>query len=191
MRYFDWLGEITGVEFGSRHFLRKWWMREGSPVQGWDENMVGTYAPERVGLDPGPPRFNFGFAINGWPIASAAMRTFLDTNAPGAVQFLPFRLEVERPRRDLEGYCVCQFLEFVDCLDKRRTHSADSWETTNEFGDFELRTPIVFATANIGDQRLFRVAGYSVCILMREDLRQSMEHAGFTGHNFKTVEMSP
>ncbi len=78
-------------------------MQECSPVEDWDENLVGIYTPRRFGLPPGEPSFNFGLAINGWPVCSPALRAFLEQHAPGLVQFLPFRLQLRKPPRELSG----------------------------------------------------------------------------------------
>lgn len=163
MKYFEWLGDITGVNFPEAHFREKWWMVECEPVSGWDDALVGTYDPDAVGLPPKkPPTFHFGLALNGWPICSAPMREFLEANASGLAQFLPFVLQTSQPPGRLQGYSVVQFLRSIDCLDRVRTQVRKDWKPVNEFGDVGIRWPVTLVQAAMRDESLFRIKGYSV-----------------------------
>jgi len=192
MKYYRWLGEITGVEFPTLDYKERWWMVECSPVDDWDGQMTGTYAPKRVGLKSREPQFNFGIALNSWPIFSSELKDFLERQAPDHIQFLPFPLRVGRWRpRILTGYYVGQFLRLVECLDRKRTAVRDNcWEPVNKSGDFDIRSPVVLDTAAIGDEKLFRVFGYRLYTVIREDLKDAIERHGFAPQRFDLMETS-
>jgi len=191
VRYFRWLGEITGVEFPQLDYKERWWMVECSPVDDWDGQVTGTYTPKRVGLKSREPQFNFGLALNSWPIFSTELKEFLEREAGGHIQFLPFQLRVGRWRpRKMTGYFVGQFLRLVDCLDRKLTAVRDNWQPVNDYGDFGIRHPAVLSTAAIGGENLFRVLGYRVCIVIREDLKDAIEKHGFAPQRFDLMEAS-
>jgi hypothetical protein len=114
----------------------------------------------------------------------------LRNEVPGVVQFLPFRLRKKDTFEEVTGYSVGQILSFVDCLDRKRTVVRNNWEPVNEFGDFAIRWPAVLNVALIGDERLFRIRGYSVCIVVRRDLKDTIEKSGFAGQRFDPLTLT-
>jgi hypothetical protein len=156
-KYFEWLGDpfAISIRFPARHF-ESWWMVEGEPVVGWQEVITATFSSDDV-LES-----NFGFAVNGWHIASHDMRVFLEKHVPRLVQFLPFRLKKVDESCELKGRFVCQLLRLVECLDRTRTKVRDNWEPINEWGDFATLRPLVLDREMVGDQILFRIKGRAI-----------------------------
>lgn len=116
------------------------------------------------------------------------MRSFLEKEAAGLVQYLPFRLRRPDGTGNVQGYFVGQILRLVDCLDRERTEVRLNWEPVNEFGDFDTYRPLVIKESMLGNERLFRLKGASRTIVMREDLKDAMAIAGFAGHRFDLLE---
>jgi len=85
---------------------------------------------------------------------------------------------------------VYQFLRFIDCLDRKRTKVRNNWEPINDWGDFGVRRPVTLKRVLIGDEMLFRIKGYSVCIVIRSDLFEAMEQAGFQGQRVEPLRTS-
>jgi hypothetical protein len=191
VNYFEWLGEITSVEFPEPHYRERWWMVEGRPVEGWDGKLVGTYNPARAGLKSPTPQFHYGMALNSWPIFSPMFREFLEQTTPGLIQFLPFQLQASKKARGPQiSYFVGQFLRLIDCLDRERTPVANNWEPINEYGDFDTRWPLVLSRKLIVDERLFRIRGDCGHIIIREDLKRAIENNGFTNQRFDSIEVA-
>lgn len=187
MKYFEWLGDLNRIDitFPSSHFRERWWMAEGQHVEGWDPDLVAHYTvPEAL-------EFNFGYAKNGWRLFSPAFRSWFDQLHDGLIQFLPFRLRLrENEVVESLGYCVGQILNLVDCLNRDRTTVRDNWKEINSIGDFGVIPPFALSKKLIGNHKLFRIKGKSISIVMREDLRQEMEDAGFTGQRFDDIEVT-
>src|SRR5262249_39846271 len=99
------------------------------------------------------------------------------------------RLRLQEPAGELEGYSVGQILTPVDCLHRARTQVASEWQPINEFGDFGVRWPFVLDRRRLQGDKLFRIAGHSVCIVIREDLATRMIDAGFTEQCFEALEV--
>ena len=184
MKYFEWWGELDSIEvrFSDRQF-NGFWFVEGSPVVGWAEFIIAVYLCDDI------PRFDFGIARNGWPIFSERMRDFLNGQCPGLVQFLPFRLQRPDGSAQTGRYSVGQVLRLVDCLDKERTKIRESWAPINEFGDFAVLRPLVLSSKIIGDHQLFRIKGHSGSVVIREDLKDAIEAAGFGLQRFDDIEV--
>lgn len=183
MNYFEWWGDLDaiGAGFPASHF-GAWWMVEGRPVTGWDDGVVATYTDEDVLSS------NFGLAENSWPICSKSMRICLESHAPGLVQFLPFQLARPDGSGKVGGFCVCQILGLVDCLDRSRTKVRNQWEPVNDCGDFGVFRPISLSRSLIGNECLFRIKGKCSSIVIREDLKNAIEAAGFVGQRFDAIE---
>ena len=185
MNFYEWLGELgpVNIDFPEDEF-QGWWMVEGRPVPEWDNKIVATLHGDD------PATFDFGLTENSWPVCSSKMRDFLATVVPGLVQYLPFRLHIERDQSELTRFSVCQFLKLVDCLDRKRTRVRDNWQPINAFGDFATYRPFVLRRDLIEENKLFRINGKCRSIVVREDLKEAIENAGFTGQRFDLVDVS-
>lgn len=183
MKFYEWLGDLDSVEvqFPDRQF-NGFWMVEGSPVIGWNEYLIAVY------LCPQTPVFEFGLADNAWPIFSPGMRNLIEVIATGLIQFLPFRFQRPNGTDQVNSYYVGQVLTLVDCLDRKRTQVRKDWEPINEWGDFGTYRPFVLSRALIGDERLFRIRGNCRSIVIREDLKEAIENAGFCSQRFDLLE---
>jgi len=127
-------------------------------------------------------------SIPPWPIFSPAMHRLMDGLVPGLIQFLPFRFQRPDGTGQVAGHFVGQILCIVDCLDRAKTKVRSNWNPINEWGDFNTYRPLVVSRTLIGDKRLFRIKGNCLSIVIREDLKDEIEHAGFTGQRFDLLE---
>ena len=179
MNYYEWLGELDSVEirFPDLQF-NGFSMVEGIPVIGWTEYLIAVY------LCAEAPVFAFGMADTAWPVFSPGMRALMERLVPGVVQFLPFRFQRPDGSGQVVGYSVGQILKLVDCLDRSRTKVRKNWEPINERGDFDTLPPLVLKQSLIGAERLFRIKGDCRTIVIREDLKRSIEDAGFASQRF-------
>jgi len=183
MNYYEWLGELDAIEirFPDRQ-SNGFWMVEGTPVIGWSEYLIAVY------FCPDPPVFDFGLADNAWPVFSPQMRRLMEAIAPGLIQFLPFRFQRPDGTGQVTSYCVGQLLRRVDCLDRTRTKVRNNWQPVNSWGDLGIYRPIVVSRRLIGEERLFRIQGKCGSIVIREDIKDAIENAGFKGHRFDLLE---
>jgi hypothetical protein len=114
----------------------------------------------------------------------------MDGIVPGLIQFLPFRFQRPDGTGQVADYCVGQILNLLDCLDRARTKVRKNWEPINDIGDFDTYRPLVLSRSLIGDERLFRIKGNCRSIVIREDLKDAIENAGFEGERFDLLECS-
>lgn len=184
MSYFEWWGEVGAIDIDfPEDDFQGWWMVEGRPVTEWDCTLQASYHGVEL------KSFHFGLADNGWPVFSQEMRRCLEKAARGLIQFLPFRLLVEYDGREVTTFCVGQVLSLVDCLDRRRTKVRNNWNPINSWGDFGTCRPIVLNEQLIGDNKLFRIKGHCRSIVVRQDLKEAIEQAGFKGQRFDPLDV--
>jgi hypothetical protein len=185
MNYYEWLGNLDAIEirFPDRQF-NGFWMVEGSAVIGWSEYFIAVY------LRPNAPRFFFGMARNAWPVFSTEMRSLMEDIALGLIQFLPFRFQRPDGSGQVTGYFVGQILRRVDCLDRERTKVRNNWAPINNWGDYGTYRPIVLSRSLIGEEKLFRIQGMCGSIVISEDLKDTIEGAGFNSQRFDLLECS-
>ncbi len=187
MKYYEWLGNLDSVEirFPTSEY-NGFWMVEGKPVIGWHEYLIAVY------LCPDTPVFDFGLARNAWPICSPQMRRLLEEKARELIEFLPFRFQRLDGSGQVTGYSVTQILRLVDCLDRSRTKVRNNWEPINKYGDFATYWPVdvVLDRSLIAQKTVFRVKGHCGSIVIREDLKNAIEDAGFKEQRFDLLECS-
>jgi hypothetical protein len=182
-KYYEWLPEPIGgdFEFPEDDFFR-WRMVKGVPVIDWDRNVQAVHRGKK------PVSFHFGLTNSLWLIFSAKMRKLLKRYVPEFVNVLPFRL-VLQDGSEVKAYGVGQLL-LVDCLDRDRTKVKNNWMPVNDFGDVGAYDPIVLNRTLIADNVLFRVKGKCSMVVVRDDLKEIIEHAGFDGQRFNELEVT-
>lgn len=183
MNYFEWIGDLNAIKihFPERSF-RDYWMVEGNPVIGWDENLTATYSCNNS------PDFDFGLADNGWPVFSQRMRSVIEQYSSQLVQFLPFRLVYGINSKNASGYFVGQILKLVDCLDRVNTKVRNTWLPINEWGDYGTIHPIVIDNSKIKDVPIFRIYGKCITIVVREDIINLLKSLGINPRRHDIID---
>jgi len=135
-----------------------------------------------------PPVFTYQkvnvFEDMPWPnhsfyIASSRLRVFLESEAPGAAQYLPVRFAGPRSTTIPQKYWAMNWLRVFDCLDE-----ASYNEDKN--GKF-VEVPIIDRTRIPEDAVLGIVKGYQFEVIIRNDLRLKIEKAGLLGPQFYRI----
>jgi len=65
-----------------------------------------------------------------------------------------------------------------------------NWEPINPIGDFGTFRPTVLKRSMLGNAKLFRIKGQSGTIVIREDLKESIENSGLNPQRFDLLECS-
>lgn len=86
-------------------------------------------------------------------------------------------------------YYVANYLDVIDCLDRKRTDVIDDWEPINDLGDVGIITPVL-SRRNIGDSVLFRVRHNSNMVVVREDVKDHLERSQVSGCVFARCQTS-
>jgi len=162
--------------------LPDWPLDPPGPVTDWNERIFAHYKCDA-------PHKDYPCVLGAWNVCSARFRALLDQLAPGAIQFLPFRIRSIYGDGEVEGYSVINFTSILDCLDRERSIAEDDdWEP-QEYGDIMLERTVL-SRALIGDHTVFRVLGDSNLLIVREDAKDAITRDGLTGCHFAAMEVA-
>ena len=189
MRYFEWFMDSIHTPKGDLWVLdipvvqvNGFWMREGTPVTDWNDRFIATYPP--------PEFVHVDFQPANWPILSPRFQEFFAKQYPCAFQFLPLRLQMPDGTGEVQGFAVGQALRRIDCLNRERTRvRKDDW-TPRPNGVFNVQGTPCLSKAAIGDAAVFRIFGTPIKLIVREDVKDAIEAAGFTGCRFREIPTS-
>jgi len=114
------------------------------------------------------------------PVVSSRTAKLLNVAAPGEVQFLDVRID-----RRHRGYKALNILDHIDCLDKKLSvvfpPNKDGRQAVME---------VAINSKKVGSRRIFRVATWPVCVIVRPIIKEHFEREGITGAVFRALRSS-
>ncbi len=123
------------------------------------------------------------------PLASEALKQFLEREAPDTAQFLPVRMEGPNVDEAHRNYWVINWLKSVDCLDKAR--SLNEYPPEDGGGVFKEWTVIdpsrIPADFVVGRLNMGLGGDTMSRVLIRDDLMHRIIKARFKGPQFTAV----
>lgn len=149
-------------------------LRRARPVVNWNPEL-------HIRCDKPGPLEDFPWANQ--HVASERLKAFFEHKAPRCAQFLPFVLACSDGTPSPYKYYIINWLCVIDCCDP---HFSDT--TKNADGTLEFDDIVVDASRIPPDATVCRAKG-TPHIIIRDDLKQMIEHIGFTGCQFYKVKM--
>jgi hypothetical protein len=134
---------------------------------------------------PGKP-LDFSFAAFDVPVVSDRVASLLTAEAPGDVQLLPVDIDSRSDPRFLVNV-----IRTVRCIDDHASTEVQYW--TEEDGDPERAGEyravhgMRIDPSKVGDAKVFRPWGWTVALIVSEDVKDALERAGVTGVKFTEV----
>jgi len=169
--------------------LNKWDLMAGRYISVWDVDTIVYYNNESGQTD-------YSFTDINLPIYSPRLCQLMGELKMEDIQYLPVRLKHKERGREIEGYHIANYLRLIDCLD--REHSEYTiwtkenllfWERRSYMlGTFRDVRKAVLDITRAGDARLFRLWGWEMMVIVREDVKTAIEDAGITGGRFTKLE---
>ncbi|WP_239470148.1 imm11 family protein [Archangium violaceum] len=102
------------------------------------------------------------------------------------VQFLPVQVEGH-----VGPYFILNTLHTFRCIDDVRCEEVQYWKPEDgeleKVGEYKYVKGMRIDPAKVGDSRIFRTWGWSLALIISEDLKQAMEAEGLTGTRFVEV----
>lgn len=188
MRYFELLDD---VDFPGRWELgdptdenggelsNPWMFRKGEPLRV-DERL-------KVPLDrPGKPLDFSTAGIGVTPVVHARMASILTQLAPDDVQLFPVKVASES-----EPYFLVNVVRTVRCIDDEASEEVRYWNPEDgrpeKVGKYRAVSGMRIDPTKVGDAKVFRPWGWTVALLVSEDIKEALECAGVTGVKFTEV----
>lgn len=102
------------------------------------------------------------------------------------VQFLPAQVDGHP-----EPYFILNPLRIIRCIDDARCQEVQYFTPEDgqpeKVGQYRVVAGMRIDPAKVGDARIFRPWGWTVALIVSEDLKQAMEQEGLTGTRFLEV----
>jgi len=165
--------DSQGQELGSRLFMR------GEPAQVQGRIRVPLY-------QSGKP-LDFSLAdVGSIPVVSEKAASLLAKMAPNDIQLLPVEVDSRS-----EPYFLVNVLRIVKCIDDETSEEVKYWKPEDgrpeKVGKYRAVYGMRIDPTKVGDAKVFRPWGWTVPLIVSEDIKEALERAGVTGMSFTEV----
>jgi hypothetical protein len=135
---------------------------------------------------PGKP-LDFSLAgIGVTPIVHARVASLLAELAPSDVQLIPVEIDSQT-----DPYCILVATHRIRCIDDEASEEVEYWMPEDgqpeKVGEYRNVAGMRIDPTRVGNTRLFRTWGWPIALVVSDELKAAMEHAGITGTRFKDV----
>ncbi|RKG84833.1 hypothetical protein D7W82_21275 [Corallococcus sp. CA049B] len=156
-----------------------WMFRAGKPVQ--------VKTPLRLPIDePGRPLDFSAAGVGRAPILHVKLAKLFAELAPHDVQLLP----VDIPGQP-EQFSMLVATRMIRCIDERASEEARRWEPGDgrpeKVGKYRSVHGMRIDKSQVGDAKVFRTWGWSIALIVAEELKTALERTGATGMRFTEV----
>jgi hypothetical protein len=187
MRYFDladdvylsgrWeLGKL--IDPRDNQEVWPWLLKRGEPTHFLE-------TPQGPVRSPGRP-LDFSHAAFGIPIVHARAASIFSERAPGDVQLIPVNIPGHS-----EPYFIVNVIRVVKCIDDRASGAVAYWTEEDglpeKTGTYSSVSGMRIDPAKVGNARVFRTWGWHVALIVSEEIKEALEHAGISGVVFTEV----
>ncbi|NOK23875.1 imm11 family protein, partial [Corallococcus carmarthensis] len=196
MRYFElfddmelkdrWLpGEASNAQ--GQEIDDIWQFKDGCPVQ----------INERLRIPIGHPGKVLDYSVTsvgGAPVVHRRVASVFTELAPGDVQVIPVDVDEQS-----EPYFILVATRTFQCIDDQESAEVLYWKPEDgrpeKTGRYRSVMGMRIDPTKVGDAKVFRPWGWSIVLIVSEDLKEALERSGATGMAFTEVtgpsEVSP
>ncbi|NMO21359.1 hypothetical protein HPC49_30045 [Pyxidicoccus fallax] len=145
-------------------------------------------APMRLRMPVARPgsAVDFSLAGIGTPVVHTKVASLLEELAPDDVQFIPVEIE-EQP----EQFSILVVARLVRCIDDAASAEVEYWKPEDgrpeKVGQYRKVSGMRINAAAVGDAKVFRTRGWSIAVVVSEDIKDALERIGVTGMQFTEV----
>lgn len=142
---------------------------------------------------PGKP-LDFSIAGAMVPVVRENVAALLTAMAPGDVQLIPVEVDSQS-----EPYFLMNVTRIVKCIDDQASTEVQYWTVEDDeperIGQYRAVHGMRIDPAKVGDAKVFHPWGWTVVVIVSEDIKEAFEREGITGVKFQEVtgpsEISP
>ncbi|NTX08592.1 imm11 family protein [Myxococcus sp. CA040A] len=162
----------------------------GGEIEAWGVFTEGTPVrdpgPLKLPVDvPGQP-LDFSLAAFGTPVVHARVATLLARMAPDDVQLLPVAIQGE-----MEQFLILVATRLARCIDDAACREVERWTAEDEqpekVGQYRDISGLRIDPRKVGDAKVFRTWGWSIALIVSEEIKVALEQFGATGVRFTEV----
>ncbi|NBD08077.1 imm11 family protein [Corallococcus silvisoli] len=156
-----------------------WMFRAGKPV----------HVPTRLRIpidEPGRPLDFSAAGIGQAPILHVKLATIFATLAPNDVQLLSVDIQGQP-----EQFSMLVATRLIRCIDVHASEEARYWEPEDgrpeKLGQYRSVYGMRIDPSQVGDAKVFRTWGWSIALIVSDDIKTALERTGATGMHFTEV----
>jgi len=195
-RYFELLDDVNKpgrwelsdpTDQHGREVDNPWMFRKGAPVDLQERLRIPLLRPGHA--------LDFSMAgVGVTPIVHARVATLLSQLAPSDVQLFPVEI-ASQP----EPYFLVNVTRAVKCIDDQASAEVRYWKPEDgrpeKVGKYRAVSGMRIDPAKVGDAKVFRTWGWTIALIVSEDIKEALERQAITGVAFQEVtgpsEISP
>jgi hypothetical protein len=155
-----------------------WMFREGHPVEVKKRLTVPVEEPGKA--------LDFSLAGFSTPVVSAKVANIFAELAPNDVQLIPVDV------KDHPGpYFILVATQRIRCIDDAASEEVLYWTSEDgrpeKVGQYRDVYGMRIAPAKVGNAKVFRTEGWSIALIVSEDIKKALERINATGVKFTQV----
>jgi hypothetical protein len=186
-RYFDLADDIY---LPGRWELGQPLEQNGHPLEDPWQFRVGEPArlEGRVQLPikrPGTP-LDFSHAAFSIPVVHIRVATLLLKLAPNDLELIPVGIDGQP-----DQFCILNATRLVRCIDDHASGEVRYWQPDDgrpeKTGQYRAVYRMRIDSSKVGNAKLFRTWGWTVALIVSEEIKEALEEIGTTGAKFKQV----
>jgi hypothetical protein len=187
----------------SRYFRLKedvragsWYLGEPSRGQGQELEDIREFtsgrpvrAASRLMLSVREPGRQRDFSMAGvgmTPVVHIRVATIFAEQAPDDVQLIPVQLKGYP-----DDYQILVATKTVRCIDDKASSEVELWlpkdERPDKLGQYRNVVDMRIDPSQVGETKVFRTWGWTVALIVSEDIKLAMERAKVSGAKFEEV----
>ncbi|MFY0576169.1 imm11 family protein [Cystobacter fuscus] len=129
---------------------------------------------------------DFSHAAFGIPVVHVRVAAVFMDLAGNDAQFFPVDIE-----GDSEQYRILNVTQVVKCIDDQASEEVRYWKPEDgrpeKTGQYRAVYGLRIAPSKVGEARVFRTWGWTVALVVSEELKDALDRIGASGTKFKEV----
>nr|WP_253909080.1 DUF1629 domain-containing protein [Corallococcus exiguus] len=155
-----------------------WMFREGRPIPQQHELLIPVE-------HPGTP-LDFSLAGFSTPVVSARVAAVFSELAAQGIQLVPVAVQGHE-----EPYAILVATRLIRCIDDEASEEVIRWKPQDgrpdRVGQYRDVDGMRIDPAQVGDAQVFRTWGWSIALIVSEDIKIALERILATGMRFTEV----
>lgn len=120
------------------------------------------------------------------PVVHVKVASLLKELASEEVQLLPVDIDGQS-----DSFCILNVTHTVKCIDDEASEEVEYWMPDDgcpeKVGQYQGVHGMRIDPSKVGDAKIFRTWGWTIALIVSEEIKEALEHLGATGTKFKAV----
>jgi len=186
-RYFDLSDDMairgrwllgTPTDLQGREVEDPWMFKKGKPLP--------EQGPLKLPIDVPGKALDFSLGGFSVPVVHSRVAAVFTELAPEEVQTLPVEIEGQT-----EPFYILVATQLIRCIDDAACTEVELWTPEDgrpeKVGQYRDVYGMRIDPSQVGEAKVFRTWGWSIALIVREDIKDALDRIGATGTKFQEV----